>query len=151
LRGVRAVDVSPQPGYVCALGDALDEDGKVAGIDRGDDEQQLDGSSVTGCLAVEFPNPIDQAVIRAKPTPLGCFTACSSTNCGTGHDGIVFIGASPTTLRKHVSVSLVSLELTDYTIELGAMPDVRVVALCRTGWGDSRDDLAVDVIRGRCR
>ena len=148
---VRAFDASPEPGYVCALDDAVVEDGKVAGIDRGPNEALLDGHGVTGCLGVELASPVDQVTIRAQPTAQGCLTACGS-NCGSGDQFSVFAGVTEKALAYVAGVDMTATGLTDYAVPLGgAFPDARFVAVCRTPNGDSRDDVAVDVVYGRCR
>jgi hypothetical protein len=148
----RAFDASPVPGFVCALDNVLAENGQLAGLDRGPDEGRLDGKGVTGCLGVELPRTIDQVVVRAAPVAQACATKCSS-NCGTGHDMLIFAGSSETTLRYVGGPDMTSTELTDYTLALpvGVVSDIRFIAVCRTGWGDSRDDIGIDVIHGRCR
>lgn len=48
------------------------------------------------------------------------------------------------------TVTLGAAGLTDYTVPLATTANVRFVSVCRGGWGDSRDDVAIDVAFGRC-
>jgi hypothetical protein len=150
VSAVRTFDPSPTPGFTCNTQNVFEEDGRVVGIDRGDTENPLDGSNVTGCLGVELASEVDQVTMRVQPTAQGCLTACSTTSCGTGNDFAFYAGVSEGALKKVTGVALVSTSLTDYVVAIPAS-GIRFAAVCRTGYGDSRDDVAVDVIHGRCR
>jgi hypothetical protein len=152
---LRAFDMTSAPsaeiGPACSSDSVLVEDGIFAGLDHvGLVEAQLDGTNVTACIGVELPTAVSLITVRMKPTPQGCGHACGA-NCGTGHTAKVFASANE---AAYVHIEEVALAdgVADYTLDV---PDkvglARFVAVCRPGWGNARDDLAVDVIRGACR
>ena len=158
---VKASDVSPGEGGLvgpaCNVDNVLRQDEKLAGLERSNDFNTgtglLGGKQVTGCVAVEFAGIVDLSSIfvRMAPTPNACGTPCKPDACGTGHIALVFAGDSLAALQHLADVPLDRDDLSDYAVAPPVDGTLRVIVVCRLSFGASRDDVAVDVIRGACR
>jgi hypothetical protein len=134
-------------GSVCGLANLNATDDKTAGLAcDGAGAAEIDGQSVTACIGVDFgaPLPIGPVNVRASAVKTICTVSCTGTDCGTGTAMRIFAGNTKTTL-KFLKTFGVPAIITDFAVTLTS--PARYVVVCRSGYGNTHDQLAIDSVR----
>jgi hypothetical protein len=169
IRPLRSFDyVPPLPdgeapqALTCDRENILDEDGKLAMLDRTENgtvgRGRLKGYEIAGCVGVEFePNvPVTNVGLRLGPVPDGCRASpcdpdggCSST---PGLQAYLFAGTTRDELEFVANPKLAGiLESQRFDIP-PPLKDLHVVVVCRHGnVSVARDDVGVDAVWTECR
>jgi hypothetical protein len=125
--------------------------GGYAGLDFDGTPQEpgvIDNHSVT-CVGAKFVSALVEIVVRAESIGEACDHACGSGDCGTGDTARVFAGSAGA--YNYLGTLQLTAVWTDYVIPVpGGLPATEVL-ICRQGWGNSRDDVAVGSIHGSCQ
>ena len=152
------------PTSVCFADHALAEDNLAAGLDYGAGTSLLTmaGVPVAGCIIVDFrlseqfrePTTLSSVTIIARPHANVCAqarTPCQPPYCGTGQDFLVFAkgprGArDPFVLVQRFTAA--TPNWSEYKVSTLNRYATEVLAICRTGNGPARDDIAIDAVKG---
>lgn len=157
IAGAVPFDPGPNPADSCGLDNVLERDALTTGLDRdpsSDCEEWSDGSEACSCVGLDLGAimPVASFTVVAGTTGDACgLFECldEEDGCGSGHDFTAWYGAE---LDEHIHAADRALEdgseLAEHVIEVGA--GARYVAVCRNGWGEGRDDVAVDAIEVEC-
>lgn len=145
-------------GQACGLGNVLDPDDVVTGLDwTGASTGKIDGRDVGGCVGVEFGEgiAISSVIMRMRPEKAACGHACTegvAHGCDEPDDwGVhIFVGKSATSLEFLQALNLTERAFFEYRVSVNEVEKARFAVVCRKPGHAVSDDVVIDTIAALC-